>query len=344
MTEPRDLHDITAGHFGTTIAELIATGTATSGFVPTSTGPGLQPVWAAGTGGGGSCDHQHATDTFTAAGATPETFTLAGDPLWDRRVHVNGLRVTPSAVGGTGSSVEVDTAADDEVVIDYEVECQTGCVGAAVQDGHPDTFDSLEWYYVSSAAAFAAQTPGPWVEDTVNPTGTIISESGKLFAQYPDYSRLTGALVDKPDFASVAEGDFVADQDGYWQRLPDTFDVTDTLDGWAANTLFTYGFGDDVMFILGGGNVYCGEVIDELTGDTEPVWTTAAGLDSFYIDFGDLYLTWPYVPGSVTGTLNAVAIDPGDLDESNPAEGIVFFTGSASGEDVIAISYTAVCP
>lgn len=75
------------------------------------------------TGGGGGCDHQHVTTPFTAAGGSPETFTLPYVPLWDRRVFVQGARIWPADVGGSDVTVTVATSAADRVVVDYEAEC-----------------------------------------------------------------------------------------------------------------------------------------------------------------------------------------------------------------------------
>ncbi|MGA4923200.1 hypothetical protein, partial [Bacillus subtilis] len=61
-----------------------------------------------------------------------------------------------------------------------------------------------------------------------------------------------------PAFGGVAEGDFVADNDGYWFRMDDAFDPSDALPGWTENHDFT-AFADDVVFIEVSGNVYCAE-------------------------------------------------------------------------------------
>lgn len=48
----RNTHDMALDHHGTAVAEEIATGTATAGYVPVSTGVGAAPAWAAQSGGG----------------------------------------------------------------------------------------------------------------------------------------------------------------------------------------------------------------------------------------------------------------------------------------------------
>lgn len=109
-------------HDGMVPDDQLATGTAEAGDVPVSNGDGTR-TWGPG-GGGGGCAHQHVTDTFTAAGGSPETFTLSQTPLGDRRAYLNGLRARPADVGGSGTSLELDTAVDDEVVVDYEIACE----------------------------------------------------------------------------------------------------------------------------------------------------------------------------------------------------------------------------
>lgn len=53
----RNTHDMDADHFGTADAEKIATGTATSGYVPIATGAGAPAAWGpAASGGGGLTD------------------------------------------------------------------------------------------------------------------------------------------------------------------------------------------------------------------------------------------------------------------------------------------------
>jgi hypothetical protein len=47
----RNTHDAALDHHGTAVAEQVATGTATSGFVPVSAGPGVSPAWGAMAGG-----------------------------------------------------------------------------------------------------------------------------------------------------------------------------------------------------------------------------------------------------------------------------------------------------
>lgn len=48
----RNTHDMDLDHHGTAVAEQIATGTATAGYLPVSTGVGAAPVWTAVSGGG----------------------------------------------------------------------------------------------------------------------------------------------------------------------------------------------------------------------------------------------------------------------------------------------------
>lgn len=119
--DPTHRHD--QFHRGMVPDDQLADGTPADGDVPISNGDGTR-TWGPMTGGGSDeCSHQHVTDTFTAEGGSPETFTLTLTPLGDRRAYLNGLRVTPSAVGGTGTSVELETEEADEVIVDYEAAC-----------------------------------------------------------------------------------------------------------------------------------------------------------------------------------------------------------------------------
>jgi len=320
-----------------------------TGDVLTATS-GTTADWVTPTSGGGSgssgCEHQHHTDTFSAGGASPETFTLSFEPLGWRRVFLQGLRVGYASISGAGTEVKFDTTASDEVLIDYERAC--GSLGV-IQDGDPVSFKTLGWYVWGLVVDFANQVPVAWAEQTLYRPGEIIVESGWLFARYPNTSRLSDVIANKPDFGSVAEGDYVSDLGGYWQRLPDAFDVTAALSAWAATTNFNYGLlGDDCIYLApGNGYVYCAEFLNSTieTGAVEPIWPAdpCGGGGSFYVDFGDLILARAYVPLSVTATLNGTPIDSNDLVESEPAEGIVLFTGSASPEDVIVVSSAAVC-
>lgn len=121
MSTGDPLHRHDELHRGQVPTGQLADGAAAAGFAPISNGDGTV-TW--GPAGGGDCDHKHVTETFTAAGGSPETFTLSYSmPLYDRRVFLNGTRVTPSDVGGVADSVEVTTTLADVVVIDYEVAC-----------------------------------------------------------------------------------------------------------------------------------------------------------------------------------------------------------------------------
>lgn len=64
--------------------------------------------------------HQHQREEFVAAGGTPETFVLSATPLSLRDVYRNGQRLLSTDVGGAGVNVDVDTAASDDIAIDYE--------------------------------------------------------------------------------------------------------------------------------------------------------------------------------------------------------------------------------
>lgn len=131
-------------HRGQVPTGQLADGTASSGFVGVSNGDGTV-TWTEQSGGGGACDHQHAVEEFTAAGDTPETFTLAAEPIEPVQVFVNGVLATPSEVTVTGSDVEVDTAADDTVVIFYAKACGGTATLTLVQagDGSHDAIYSL---------------------------------------------------------------------------------------------------------------------------------------------------------------------------------------------------------
>lgn len=168
--DPTHRHD--EFHRGQVPTGQLADGTASLGFVGISNGDGSVTWGARSAGGGGSCEHQHVADPFTAAGATPETFTLSRTPLGDRRVYVNGLRAWPADVGGTGTSVEVDTAAADQVVVDYEAEC------AAVL-AWPGTDMVLGGDHQNVLATFVTTGPAALVLDL-----TTIQNSGGAFTDH----------------------------------------------------------------------------------------------------------------------------------------------------------------
>lgn len=88
---------------GITDGQTLAWDAATSTFIPSSPTPATT------------------SEEFTAAGALPETFTLAAVPAGIRRVYRNGARLPSAAIGGVDDAVEIDTVTGDDVVIDYEV-------------------------------------------------------------------------------------------------------------------------------------------------------------------------------------------------------------------------------
>lgn len=135
-------------HRGIVPEDQLATGTPTSGFLPTATGTG-EAVWAAGTGGS-SCDccFQPASERFVALGDTPETFTLAAAPLYGVRAYVQGVRADPVDVAVAGSDVSLDTSADDVVLVDYEAACGTGVLMFPGSQETHDAFGSPQEYNV----------------------------------------------------------------------------------------------------------------------------------------------------------------------------------------------------
>lgn len=65
--------------------------------------------------------HSHSSEQYTAAGGTPETLTLSDTPLSLVAVYRNGVRVPLDEVGGSGTSLDVDTTAGDIVIADYVI-------------------------------------------------------------------------------------------------------------------------------------------------------------------------------------------------------------------------------
>lgn len=71
----RNQHDVVNDHFGTLTQAQIATGTPTSGYVPTATGTSTDPpAWAAQTGGGGGGSSQW-KDPVRVATTVPGTLS-----------------------------------------------------------------------------------------------------------------------------------------------------------------------------------------------------------------------------------------------------------------------------
>lgn len=60
------------------------------------------------------------TEQFTAAGGSPETFTLFFTPLGTTKVYRDGLRLAAADVAVIGTSLEVTTTVGQIVTVDYE--------------------------------------------------------------------------------------------------------------------------------------------------------------------------------------------------------------------------------
>lgn len=82
----RNTHDMELDHHGVALAEQIATGTATSGYVPVSAGPGTTPAWAAQSGGSSGVTVQDEGTPLSTTGTT---------------LNFTGSGVTASGAGAT---------------------------------------------------------------------------------------------------------------------------------------------------------------------------------------------------------------------------------------------------
>lgn len=293
---------------------------------------GVQFRAEAGGGGGGDCEHMHVTDTFTAEGGSPETFTLTKTPLWDRRVHVAGARVWPGDVGGSGTSVETDTTTGQKVVIDYEAACEPAGFGGAVGDAGSGergyTWYAMEWPPV----------PGTWAANTYYPPGSMVVDSnGHTQIRYPNYPLKSG--IGEPTWDTG--GSYSSDGDGYWWDAgidPDFDALTQT---WAANT--NMGSTDSVAIVqpsVPDGTHFCGATYSaQQTGDTEPVWPTTPGAESFNDGYGSGFLitSRPFVLGSLA--IPGYTEGP-DWTVDDADQGAVEFIGSVSVDQVVPYTYT----
>lgn len=218
--------------------------------------------------------------------------------------------------------------------------------GGVIEDGAPLTTGRVDWYYVATTSEFFATDPVAWVAEHLYRPGELISEGGFWFARDPGTSRLSDTAGNEPDWGTYAAGDEVPDAGGYWLRLPDLFDPTDTVPAWAAATDFDF-------YVRANGAIYAGSPYPlATTGASEPAWVNnpCAGVDSFYVspDQGDpdpLYaLARPYVPGSIYAYNDGVHITaPGAIVEFAPDEGIVTIYSKVDDDDVILVHYAAVC-
>ena len=326
--QPTHRHD--EFHRGVVPEAQVASGTPTAGYVPTASGTG-EAAWSAAASGGGGCDHQHVTDTFTADGGVPETFTLTRTPLGVRRVHVQGLRVWPGDVGGTGTFVEVDTSAADQVVVDYETAC--GDLAGAVGDADGGSDEGYTWYAIPWPAV-----PGTWAADTYyTPGAMVVDSNGHTQIRYPNYPGLSDSVEPTWD----AGGSFSGDLDGYWFDLgidPDLDALTQT---WAGDTNF--GTDDSVVIVQPStpdGRHFVGATISGLlSGPTEPGWPTTPGNESFNDGYatGFIITSRPFVLGTVdvAGFVEGI-----DWDVFDATQGWLEFTGFVSNGEIVFVTYT----
>lgn len=217
--------------------------------------------------------------------------------------------------------------------------------GGVINDGDPLGAAKVDWYYVTTSAIFFATDPVAWVADTFYDPGALISEGGFWFTREPDQSRLSTDGGSEPDWGSAVAGDSVPDGGGYWYRLPDAWDPTDTVPAWTAATSFE-------RFVRANGGIYIGSgPLLEDTGASEPLWVNdpCAGHDTFFVipEQGDpdpIYsLSRAYVPGSITAYNNGVPISALSILEYAPAQGLVTITSKDADDDVIVVDFSAVC-
>lgn len=145
------------------------------------------------TGGGGACDHRHTFERFVAAGASPETFSLSAEPMFDTvQVTVDGLTADPDTVTLVGSDVSLDTTTSQVVVVWYATSCDAPVPlvfpGAEVTHGD----------YTNEMASLVATGPG-WVELVA--TADILD--GGMAQTGVDLVDAAGNSSSSPDASSV---------------------------------------------------------------------------------------------------------------------------------------------
>lgn len=291
----------------------LATGGADADEVPIADGSNSQ-VWGAQSGGGGGsvCDHEHTSEEFVAEGGSPETFDLAHTPMWVSRVYVEGLRIAPSAVGGSGTSVEVDTTIGDVVVIDYEVECGTAPAGALAFPG-ASFYHDFFGYDVNEVASFVTTGPAVIIIDI---TTGIVGDSSYIWPT--DDTTVAGRMVLPPILGWSGNVDangatpgryvFVAPSAGTWRILANddgAYDPGLTGDGTYA-VLYPTGTPTDVLTFPGadGSGSGFGNILasDAIAVPSVVFVTTASDLPADY-RFG--------VAGAVTGQNGYIQFDTG---------------------------------